>query len=314
MLGRCARSTLSPLRPRAGCRRLSSRPISRGELAVVLPRSRSKRSSRVVDEVHLVDREHDVPDAEQRHEVAVAPRLRQHALARVDQDHGAVGGRGAGDHVARVLLVPGRVGDDELAPVGREEAVGDVDRDALLALGREAVEQQREVELAALRADLLRVGLERRELVLEQHLRLVQQPADQRALAVVDAAAGDEAQQALALVRLQVGEDVLGDAGRRRGAIRSSPPASSSPSSRSSRGRSRGPGAPRSASSSISWMMAGQRVGRRSRSRRSAGSSRACGSAPSCIIGCSPGLSGMRSSSTMISVPSRSTTGRSCAK
>ena len=58
---------------------------------------------------------------------------------------------------------------------------------------------------------LLRVGLERGELVLEEHLRFVEQPADQRALAVVDAAAGDEAQQALVLVRLQVPVDVLGD-------------------------------------------------------------------------------------------------------
>jgi hypothetical protein len=47
--------------------------------------------------------------------------------------------------------------------------------------------------------------------VLEQELRLVQEPPDQRALAVVDRAAGDEAEQALLLVRLQVREDVLGD-------------------------------------------------------------------------------------------------------
>ena len=79
----------------------------------------------------------------------MAARLREHALARIDQDHRQVRGRGAGDHVARVLLVAGRVGDDELAPLGGEEAVGDVDGDALLALGGEAVDQQREVELAA---------------------------------------------------------------------------------------------------------------------------------------------------------------------
>ena len=103
---------------------------------------------------------------------------------------------------------PGRVGDDELALVGREEPVGDVDGDALLALGRQAVDEQREIELVAARADLLRVGGERRELILEDHLRLVQQPSDQRRLAVVHAAAGDEAQQALALVRAQIGFDV----------------------------------------------------------------------------------------------------------
>ena len=197
----------------------------------------SKRLLRVADEVHLVDREHDVADAEQRHEVAVPARLRQHALARVDQDDGEVGGRGAGHHVARVLLVARRVGDDELALVGREEAIGDVDRDALLALGGEAVDQQREVELAALRADLLRVGLERGQLVLEDHLRVVEQPADQRALAVVDAAAGDEAQQALVLV-LAAGRPRCPCAMRSETcAIRSTPPASSSPSTPPGRGR-----------------------------------------------------------------------------
>jgi hypothetical protein len=33
------------------------------------------------------------------------------------------------------LLVAGRVGDDELALLGREEAVGDIYGDALFALG-----------------------------------------------------------------------------------------------------------------------------------------------------------------------------------
>jgi hypothetical protein len=66
------------------------------------------------------------------------------ASSRIDRE---VGRRGAGDHVARVLLVPGAVGDDEPPPRRREVAVGDVDRDALLALGAQAVDQQREVDL-----------------------------------------------------------------------------------------------------------------------------------------------------------------------
>jgi hypothetical protein len=41
------------------------------------------------------------------------------------------------------------------ALLGAEEAVGHVDRDALLPLGREAVDEQREVDLLALGADLL---------------------------------------------------------------------------------------------------------------------------------------------------------------
>jgi hypothetical protein len=88
-----------------------------------------------------------------------------------------------------------RVGDDELARRGGEVAVGDVDRDPLLALGRQPVEQQRVVDLAVLGAGPARVGLQRGQLVLEDELGLPQQAADQRALAVVDAPAGDEAEQ-----------------------------------------------------------------------------------------------------------------------
>jgi hypothetical protein len=81
--------------------------------------------------------------------------------------------------------------------------VRDVDRDALLALGREPVEQQREVELAVDGAVAPRVGLQRRELVVEDQPGLEQQAPDQRRLAVVDGAAGDEAQQALLAQRAQ---------------------------------------------------------------------------------------------------------------
>ncbi len=50
-----------------------------------------------------------------------------------------------GHHVARVLDVAGRVGDDELPQWGGEVAVGDVDGDALLALGPQAVGEQGQV-------------------------------------------------------------------------------------------------------------------------------------------------------------------------
>ena len=52
------------------------------------------------------------------------------------------------------------------------------------------------LDLAALRAHLLRVGLERGELVLEDQLGIVEQPPDQGGLAVVHRAAGEEAQLA----------------------------------------------------------------------------------------------------------------------
>ena len=59
--------------------------------------------------------------------------------------------------------------------------------------------------------NLLRVPLQRRELIVVEHLRLVEQPPDERALAVVDAPARDEAQQALPFLRLQVALDVARD-------------------------------------------------------------------------------------------------------
>ena len=157
----------------------------------------------VADEVHLVDGDDDVADAEQRDDVGVPARLHLHPARGVDQDDREVAGRGAGRHVARVLLVSRAVRDDVLALFGVEVAVGDVDGDALLALGLQAVDEQREVDLVAGRAPLAAVAGDGGQLVLEDLLAVVQHAADQRALAVVHAAAGDEAQEALGLVLLQ---------------------------------------------------------------------------------------------------------------
>jgi hypothetical protein len=81
-----------------------------------------------------------------------------------------------------------RVGQDERAPRGGEVAVGDVDRDALLALGAQAVGQPREVELSVATAQVV-------ELVGQDRLGVVQQAADERRLAVVDRAGGRQAQE-----------------------------------------------------------------------------------------------------------------------
>jgi hypothetical protein len=109
--------------------------------------------------------------------------------------------------------VAGGVGDHELATRGGEVAVGDVDRDALLALGPQAVGEQREVERAVAVAPRRRL-LHGLELVGEDLLGVVEQAADQRALAVIDRARGGEAQQ-LGRTRAQArGVAVGGGAGR----------------------------------------------------------------------------------------------------
>ena len=99
-----------------------------------------------------------------------------------------VRGRGTGDHVAGVLHMSRRVRDDEL-PLGRGEvAIRHVNRDALFTLGAQAVGEVRQVDLPA--AGDVGGTFERLQLVLHQILGIVQQPADERGLAIIHRAAG----------------------------------------------------------------------------------------------------------------------------
>ena len=247
-------------------------------------------------------------------------RLRQHALPRIDQHDRKVGGRGAGRHVARVLLVARRVGDDELALRRGEEAVGDIDGDALLALRLQPVDQQARNRC-------------RRRSCRASWNRAPARRADPRRSAWCRRAAGRSASTC-----------------RRRPSRRSgSAAATFRPARRDRRGRSAAAGRDGvsaldyGACSEIAFALLlfhraglvlvdqaalalrgarGQHLAddalpgcrRRTRSRRSADSSRACGSAPCRFSTASPGRSFMRSSSRRISMPSRSTTGRSLAK
>ena len=157
-----------------------------------------------VHQVHFVDDQAEVPDAEERGDKGVAAGLFCDAVAGVDQHDREVRGRGAGRHVAGVLHVPGAVGDDELTPGRGEVPVRDVDGDALLALGPEAVGQQCEVR--ALAAAAQRGLLHGVDLVFEHRLGVVEQAPDERGLAVVHTAAGEQAEQ----VHAEVGVTVEG--------------------------------------------------------------------------------------------------------
>ena len=158
-----------------------------------------------VHQVHFVHSQCHVLDAEQRAEIGVAARLRDHARAGVHENNGEVGGRAARNHVARILLVSRSVGDDKLALVGREVAICHVDGDALLALGFQTVEQQGVVNLACAGiAHALGVALQGRELVFVEFFRVKQQAADERALTVVHAARREQAQQVFALVLVEI--------------------------------------------------------------------------------------------------------------
>ena len=120
-------------------------------------------------------------------------RLREDPVTHVDQDDGEVRGGGAGGHVARVLRVPGRVGEDELAARRLEIAVGDVNGDPLLALGLESVGEEREVDRVAVAGD----AADMLDLIVVERAGLVEQPADQRGLAIVHRADDHQPDQLL---------------------------------------------------------------------------------------------------------------------
>jgi len=87
------------------------------------------------------------------------------------------------------------VGDDEVPACRVEVSVGHVNRDALLALGCQAIGQQREIQLGRRLRMLPRaVARQGGHLIVREHARIVEQSPQQAALAIIHAAAGDEAQ------------------------------------------------------------------------------------------------------------------------
>ena len=143
-------------------------------------------------QVHLVDREHQVPDPEHGHDPGVARGLRQDALASVHQDDRQVRRGGPARQVARVLLVSRRVRSDE-APAGRlEGAVRDIDGDALIPLVLQAVQEQRGVGRVAPGSVAAGIGFETLHVIGEDLPAIAEDPPDEGALAVVHASAQDE--------------------------------------------------------------------------------------------------------------------------
>ena len=134
----------------------------------------------------------DEPPSDARAAGAGKEQAEEGSEAGVDEDEPEVGRRGAGDHVARVLHVPRAVGEDEAAAGGREVAVGDVDGDALLALGTQAVDKQREVH--AVEAAVGGGALHGLHLVCKHGLGVIEQAADEGGLAVINGAGGAQAQ------------------------------------------------------------------------------------------------------------------------
>src|ERR1700685_4613212 len=91
-----------------------------------------------------------------------------------------------------------RIGNDEGPPRGDEKAVSDIDRDALLPLGLEAIYQKGKVEVISCGAVTQRVLGQRGQLILENELRIMQEASDQGGLAVIHRPASEEPEKTFA--------------------------------------------------------------------------------------------------------------------
>jgi len=143
----------------------------------------------VADQVHLVHAHDHLPDAEHRQDVAVAPAVLAHAFLGVDHQHRGLGARGPRDHVLQELDVAGGVDDDVVARRALEEAARGVDRDPLVLLVRQRIQQERVFERLA---RPLAFALHRLQLPLGKRTGVCQQAPDDRALAVVDVTDDDD--------------------------------------------------------------------------------------------------------------------------
>ena len=127
-----------------------------------------------VDQVHFVDGEYHVLDTQQRHQISVTACLGLHPYAGVDQDDRQLRRRGAGHHIAGVLLVSRGVGDNELALVRGEVPECDVDVDALLTFGLQAVDQQGQIDFVALSAERTYFGAGSLQLIFGHQLGVIE--------------------------------------------------------------------------------------------------------------------------------------------
>ena len=134
-----------------------------------------------------------MPHAEEIGNERMALGLFDDAFAGIDQNNGEVGRGGACDHVARILDMAGRVSDDEFPAWRGEVAVGHIDGDTLLALGAQAVCEERQIYDGIPTAS--GAFLDGHELVLENALGIIKQASDESGFAVINRTGGGEAKK-----------------------------------------------------------------------------------------------------------------------
>ena len=109
---------------------------------------------------------------QQRSQKTMSFGLGEHTFARIDQYNCQFCRRCAGDHVARILNVAGRVGNNKFALRGGEIAVSYIYGDALLTFRTQTVSQQRQIHIGV--TALTAGAFNRLELIFKDRLCIIE--------------------------------------------------------------------------------------------------------------------------------------------
>ena len=90
--------------------------------------------------------------------------------------------------------MPWSICNNELPPISGKESIGDINSDPLLTLRRKAIDQKRKINITTLGAHFFGIALKGGHLIFKNHLCFKQHPPDERAFAVINAAAGNKPQ------------------------------------------------------------------------------------------------------------------------
>ena len=88
----------------------------------------------VIDEVHLIDTDRNMGNAQQRGDKGVPFGLFNDPFTRIDQDYGKIGCRCARDHISRVLNMARSIRDNEFSLWRSKVTIGHINGDSLLTL------------------------------------------------------------------------------------------------------------------------------------------------------------------------------------
>ena len=103
----------------------------------------------------------------------------------------------------------GAVGNDETTTRGSEVSPRNINRDSLFALSLQTVDRKCQIESTASGSMHLAVFFKRSHVIFIDATGVMKQAPNQRALAVIHAAAGKKAQQFIAFIAAQVVIDAL---------------------------------------------------------------------------------------------------------